>query len=203
MEDDLLTDSSIGVPPRDGAEWKHVTVLELRQKQQPKVKCLYCDKVYIGGATRIRAHILGNRPAAGVARCTKVQELAKEAFLTVRKLQATKDSAAEEKVKKRKLYDLSQSLASASNHASGSGTQATIPARFKLQTGESVDHAWAKAFYANGVPFSLADDPAFVDAVKMTADNCTGYKPPSAWRLSNGLLDSTLEQIKSELQVDS
>lgn len=200
MEEDLVTEV-VGVPSREGPEWKHVIVVETKAKQQPKVQCLYCDKVFTGGATRIRAHILGDRPAVGVAKCAQVQDLARDAYVAMKKLQADKDAAVEEKAKRRKLYDLSQSMASASNFASGSGSQSTIPGRFKIMSADGVDQAWAQAFYANGVPFALADDAVFIDAVKKTAGQSSAYKPPSAWRLSNGLLDSAMEAMTSDLQV--
>eukprot|EP00245_Coleochaete_scutata_P006143 TRINITY_DN2031_c0_g2_i2.p1 TRINITY_DN2031_c0_g2~~TRINITY_DN2031_c0_g2_i2.p1 ORF type:complete len:108 (-),score=8.07 TRINITY_DN2031_c0_g2_i2:195-518(-) len=52
---------------RDGVEWRHVAIVSCLPGNQPKVECLYCNKQFHGGGTRIRAHIIGNRPAVGVA----------------------------------------------------------------------------------------------------------------------------------------
>ena len=40
------------------------------QKGEPEVQCIFCNRdLFIGGATRIRAHVLGNKPGLGVAAC--------------------------------------------------------------------------------------------------------------------------------------
>lgn len=190
----------VGEVGREGPEWKHVVVKELKKNQQPRVKCLYCDKVFSGGATRIRAHLLGDKPAMGVAKCLRVQDISMEAFNEMKNLQAEKDSSNEEKAKRRKLTELSRSLI---NPRSSSDSQSNLPARFKIMEAENVDKVWATAFYANGIPFHLSEDPHFQEAVKITAQQAAiSYKPPSAWRLSHALLDGAVTNMDAELQVD-
>ncbi len=46
-------------------------IIELRDgTQQHKVECKYCKHVFVGGASRIREHVLHINPPRGVAKCT-------------------------------------------------------------------------------------------------------------------------------------
>lgn len=62
------------MPPINGEEWKHVTIVE-EKAEHPKVKCTYCSKEFVGGAARICAHFTGGGGMlAHVSRCRKVPE---------------------------------------------------------------------------------------------------------------------------------
>jgi len=62
------------MPPIKGEEWKHVTIVE-EKAEHPKVKCTYCSKEFVGGATRKCAHFIGSGGMlAHVSRCHEVPE---------------------------------------------------------------------------------------------------------------------------------
>ena len=52
-----------------GPEHKHFKVIEARDKGNDKVKCVYCSHEMVGGATRMRAHLLKHR-GVGCTPCT-------------------------------------------------------------------------------------------------------------------------------------
>jgi hypothetical protein len=184
---------------KEGPEWRHVVIRELRKMQQPKVSCIYCNKEFCGGATRIRAHLLGNRPHVGVAACHVVKTTHPEVVAAMKELQNQKDDLADERLKKRKLYDLSKCMAEASRQVAKQGT---LVRSFQAMEAVTVDEAWAKCFYANGIPFRLSEDGYFKDAIKATIQHAqAAYVPPSCWRLSRTLLDSAHVSLSTELQV--
>ena len=58
-------------PKREGLEWDSVEVVcEPKKGGNPEVKCKNCDRLFTGGVTRIRGHIL-HTPACGVLKCSK------------------------------------------------------------------------------------------------------------------------------------
>jgi hypothetical protein len=48
-------------------------ILEEKEKGNPKIKCCFCDKEFVGGSARIREHLHGERNAL-IKPCTKVPE---------------------------------------------------------------------------------------------------------------------------------
>lgn len=185
---------------KEGPEWKHVVIKELRKMQQPKVTCIYCNKDFCGGATRIRAHILGDKPAVGVAACHVVRRTHPAVVVEMRKLQKEKDDMADQKLKRKKLWDLSKSMAAEGNQRQL--RQNNLPRAFQAMESEGVDDAWAKCFYANGLPFRLSEDVYFKDAIKATLLHAqTTYVPPSCWKLSHSLLDNAVGSLSRDLQV--
>lgn len=52
-----------------GPERKHFKVLDAREKGNDKVQCVYCKFEMVGGATRMRAHLLKHR-GLGCQPCT-------------------------------------------------------------------------------------------------------------------------------------
>jgi len=40
------------MPPTKGEEWKHVAVVDDKAENHPKIKCVYCSKVFVGGAAK-------------------------------------------------------------------------------------------------------------------------------------------------------
>ena len=54
------------MPREKGDEWKHVTIVEESTKGI-KVKCVYCSKVFVGGALRIRNHLAGDSKSVSVS----------------------------------------------------------------------------------------------------------------------------------------
>ena len=106
-----------------GDESKHVIVVNEHKdaagkaSTNPIVQCVYCDKEFRGGATRVRGH-LAHIQGCGVGLCQKVPEDVKEHFSQVH---STKLQAAE---KKRKLSALDQ--LSRSSSAAIEGSQQTL-----------------------------------------------------------------------------
>ena len=93
--------------PVQGDESKHVIVVNEHRdaagkaSTNPSVQCIYCDKEFRGGATRVRGH-LAHTQGCGVGFCHTVPEDVQEHFSQVH---STKLQAAE---KKRKLLALDQ-----------------------------------------------------------------------------------------------
>jgi hypothetical protein len=182
-------------PRRDGLEWKHVSIVrEGASQNQPLVECYYCQKQFHGGATRIRAHVLGDRPAVGVSKCLSPSPAA---FGELHHFQSQKDEAAS---KKRKVEQLNR-LDRREQLSENVGKQSTIGMQFRSCDKSTVDAAWARAMYSKGLPFHLIDDPQFKEAVKLTAAFGPSYSLPSAYRVSHKLLDAEVESVTKELNV--
>ena len=85
---------------KKGPEWKYVVVLNQpgdekgTAKGAPNLECLHCETKFRGGASRIRAHLLGG---PGIAKCKDVQP---EAVTALAQQHAAKEL---EGAKKRKI----------------------------------------------------------------------------------------------------
>jgi hypothetical protein len=88
-----------------GPEWKYVVVIEEKQKGNPKVQCCFCDRVFVGGAGRIREHLTGEKNAI-IKPCTKVTRQ------VVEEMQLLLKDKNEEKNRKRKNELLEQATTS-------------------------------------------------------------------------------------------
>jgi hypothetical protein len=60
-------------PPTKAQEWLHVHILGASKGKDPQVSCRYCGHTFVGGVTRIKAH-LGKVKKAGVAPCLRAPE---------------------------------------------------------------------------------------------------------------------------------
>eukprot|EP00245_Coleochaete_scutata_P016392 TRINITY_DN7629_c0_g3_i1.p1 TRINITY_DN7629_c0_g3~~TRINITY_DN7629_c0_g3_i1.p1 ORF type:complete len:196 (-),score=25.48 TRINITY_DN7629_c0_g3_i1:182-769(-) len=148
---------------RDGIEWRHVIVKDAKPGNQPKVECLYCFKTFFGGATRIRAHIIGDRPNRGVSKCPSPSPMA---YGELSRVQSEKYEASAKRQKIAKLNAMDRlNLANKLG-----GKQSTLSLRFRSANKEIVDAAWAHAFYGKGLPFSVADDKLFKEAIRLTCN---------------------------------
>jgi len=47
------------MPPVKDDEWEHIEIADGEAGKQPKVRCLYCSRVFVSGAVRIRNHLIG------------------------------------------------------------------------------------------------------------------------------------------------
>jgi hypothetical protein len=182
---------------RSGPEWRHVVATGETNTRggDAKVQCNYCSKEFVGGATRIAAHLLGEK-GAGVSACPDVTEGVVAEF-AARKLE--KERAAQAKVKKRKLAE------SAARSLLPVRTQSTLSQVFSKKDKESVDMAAARFFYSNGIPFNVANSPYFTKFVADVAAFGPGYKPPKRDVLRETLLVKEKSRIQKLLQpvVDS
>lgn len=130
----------------NGKEWDYVVVIksvETGQSGEPQVQCIFCTREpFTGGATRIRAHILGDRPGLGVAACEPTEENVQTHAAAVAALAAIREAAVKGQIKKRKSDKLESHEASAAA-ASSSGRQSTIHEGFKKMDRSDVDRAVA------------------------------------------------------------
>ena len=64
------------MPKEKGNEWKYVTVVEETSgsggaSSHPKVKCVYCRKIFVANAVRIRSHLIGvGEKGSDIAKCS-------------------------------------------------------------------------------------------------------------------------------------
>jgi hypothetical protein len=163
--------------PRDkGEEWKHVTVLSEGEGNSgvKKVKCVYCDKEFTGGADRIRFHLAGDSRSTHIVQCSAVPGRVAESF----KRRIEEKEIVEKK--KQKLLKLDVATSSLPVPAQASTTQGTISGLFAAQIGgkEAADRAIARLFYANAIPFNVADSRYFKEAIKAVAACGPTYVPP-------------------------
>ena len=59
---------------KKGPKWGYFDIVRevpKVEKGDPTVECLFCQHSYCAGESRIRAHILGDKPALGVITCDK------------------------------------------------------------------------------------------------------------------------------------
>jgi hypothetical protein len=176
-----------------GAEWKHVTIQEKDgdqpEKGGPTLKCSHCDKLFQGGATRIRAHLFGTR--LGVAPCDKVQP---EQLLDLKEDSARKAAAKQDKEKKRKLDEIGRAC-----FERQAVRQTSISTAFSKQDKELTDSAVAQFFYANGISFNVARSPYFKRLVEALKCAPAGYRPSGVNPLRETLLEKETERIQHQL----
>ena len=130
-----------------------------------RMQCVYCDKVYTGGVNRIRTHLAGDGTA--IAKCSKAPEA-----VVAEMLAANKERLRVDHLKKKK-----ESLDKATKTPSVSGwcadgapkKQTTVIAALQCGSKQATDAVVARAFYANGIPFSIIDNKYFRDAIHAIA----------------------------------
>lgn len=123
-----------------GPEHKHFKVIEARDKGNDKVKCVYCSHEMVGGATRMRAHLLKHR-GVGCTPCTGDIPEAVHA-----EMQQAEDEAQACKLKKQKAAAVDAATRSvASSAAASSSRQSTIKEAVKRADKSSCDAALSKA----------------------------------------------------------
>lgn len=90
------------MPKEKGDEWKYVTVLQETTgsggaSSHPKVKCVYCRKVFVANAVRIRSHIIGvGEKGSDIGKCPDAPE---EVVLHFKEQHERKDEVAKKKQK--------------------------------------------------------------------------------------------------------
>ena len=173
-----------------GPEWKHVVVLEEKDKGSPKVQCLYCDKQFVGGAVRIRDHLHGEVNAL-------MKPCAKAPVEVIEEMKQIIKKKSDAKLTKRKMDALDKATSSKLIKVQ-SGTQQSLPAMFNNK--QTVDEALARFFYSAGVPFSVASNKHFKEAIAAVSKFGPGYTPPSEFCLRTSLLKRELQKIESEVQ---
>jgi len=152
-----------------GPEHAHVVQQEEPKtpRESTKVKCKYCELVFIATATRIRAHLLG-WTGSGVRACDKVPPVVTHQFEELEK---------EKEFKKQKVEQLDKL---SSGEVVKPKKQSTLKATFSKQDCSKVDQLWGRAFYANGLSFRLAKDPHFKADVAAITNFGESYPGPLA-----------------------
>jgi hypothetical protein len=174
---------------------EHDHVVQQKDLKNPgdstQVKCLYCELVFSATATRIRAHLLG-WSGCGVRACTSCPEPVKQKF------EESEKAKKEAQFRKRKLEQLDR----ATSGAATTHKQSSLHASFRKQDRSAVDQLWGRACFGNGLPFRLANDPYFKDAVKGTAAFGESYTaPPSADKLRTSPLQKERELLQTGLDA--
>lgn len=186
-----------------GKEWDFVVVtkaVELGQQGDPEVQCIFCTHdPFRAGATRIRAHILGDRPGLGIAACEPEEDKVEAHAAAVAALKASQETTARLQIKKRKSDKLESHEASAAA-ASSTGRQSTISEGFEKVDRSGVDRAVASMWYANGLAFNVARNAYTRAAFKAVAKAGDGYTLPGSEALRTSLLDSVFSQVETQLQ---
>jgi hypothetical protein len=175
-----------------GPEWKYVVVIEEKQKGNPKVQCCFCDRVFVGGAGRIREHLTGEKNAI-IKPCTKVTRQ------VVEELQLLLKDKNEEKNRKRKNELLEQATTSkAKAIARNTGIQQSLPSMFSNK--DAVDASVARAFYSAGLPVNVLNNPDFRQALTDVAKFGPGYTPPSEFCVRTSLLQREVVKVKAQIK---
>ena len=78
--------------------------------------------------------------------------------------------------------------------------QSTLVDGFEEATRRKLNEVWANFFYAANIPFAVARNPAFKEAVKRTAEYNKAYNPPSYHDLRHKLLDQAKTDIEAKMK---
>ena len=183
---------STNLPKRDSDVWMTVTIVK-EHPTVPGLKCINCSKAFCGGANRIKEHILNTCPCETDAFCELKQKLltSEVASKETKKQRVAEmevnDAASEEKV-----------IVKKEGGGTGGGKQSSIQAALTTQKAEDVDAAIAEMFYACNIPPAVVDHPQFKRMVMKIKAAPPTYKPPPRQRLTDDLLDTTTNKLKTE-----
>jgi hypothetical protein len=109
----------------EGAEHKHFKVVEARDSGADKVECLYCTHQMVGGATRMRAHLLKHKGVGCTASSAVPDAVQKE-------MQEVEDAAQAFKLKKQRASALDAATRRvAATAAASNSKQPSISQAFK------------------------------------------------------------------------
>jgi hypothetical protein len=149
-----------------GVEWNHVVVLKEPEKHgmATLVRCAHCEKEFQGNAMRIRAHLLGNKRAAGVSGCPSCPAEAREELRIIDQAK----SLTKRKRETRSSRTTRGTTSSASDHSLDSAQQQQqqhVDLMASLQNGErttttttAVEHAFkSMIFQAGGLPVNFVN----------------------------------------------
>jgi len=152
-------------------EWSTIEEADGKKKSRKKKPCWLCGKAYAGGPDFIRIHLDRTLKPRDVKACTpkpenKARFNAVLAELRRRRLQAEKEEKAQ--AEKVQLQQEGQAAARGMTVA-----EARAKDFFKFTTPDEVMQAWLKVCVKKALPLDLFDEPAFREAVVLTA-KCGG-----------------------------
>ena len=180
-----------------GPEQKHFRILEVREKGDDRVECLYCSHQMTAGATRMRLHLLKQRGLrAGCRPCSG--EVPDAVFKEMQEAENSLQQSKKQKQKEQALDAATQHVTALS--AASSSRQSTIMEGFKKADKSMVDASLATWAYAVGIPFHKLDSKYFKDFCRQVGSFGSSYAPPGRDRLREGLLDGACNSISLQLQ---
>jgi len=162
-----------------------------------EMKCVYCSKVFFGGAARIRNHLVGG-VLSDISKCSDVPDD------VIKFLKAQIGQKEEIARKKQRNSELDVATSGRMGTEGGAGpSQASIPGLFAAQMGgkEVADRAIARFFYAAGIPFNVADSRYFKEAIKAVAACGPTYCLPGRKALGTTLINKELTDVKRKVEA--
>lgn len=84
--------------------------------------------------------------------------------------------------------------------ASASAEQHTITGLINPAFARDADAAIAVFFYYNGIAFNTANSQAYIDMIRAIVRAGSGYRAPSAWKLSGPLLEAEHARVQEGLE---
>ena len=103
------------------------------------------------------------------------------------------------------VYKATKTDASCSSAPSSTSIkrQTTITAALQIGSKQVTDAALARAFYANGIPFSIIENKYFKEAIAAVAKVGPGYKPPGRQAISEALLANEVANVSCKLDMSA
>lgn len=131
-------------------------------------KCNYCDQIYNGSYSRVRAHLLGRR-GQGVKICTAIDEPSRKNFEIL-------DAEGLSHKRKRKCVDEK----SGERNTTSQPNIRSVP---KTISKEEVDCSIARFFCSQSLDFQIIKSPRFHDFCNAIAAFGSGFEFPSTYEL--------------------
>ncbi|GLJ54711.1 hypothetical protein SUGI_1175250 [Cryptomeria japonica] len=188
-------------PPKSTSEaWKHVT------RNGTHIKCNMCQANIIGTLTRLRDHFLANKggPGGGVQACTGATPELKA--ILEKELAASTVGKMKKAQKKQRIEGDISRFTSAMSSSSVQSEAASVPKQsgtlnnfWKPVEKQQVDDAVADLFYTSAIPFNVARNPHFRNAVQKIAEFGKGYTPPGSEAIRTILLQRSKDRVTEKL----
>jgi len=143
-----------------GVEWNHVVVVKEPEKHgmATLVRCAHCEKEFQGNAMRIRAHLVGNKRAAGVSGCPSCPDKARQELRLVDEAKSLTQRKREARSRRSSTRTTMSSSAPSDHSPDNSGQPVDLMP--SLQKGEkmAVEHAFkSMVFQAGGLPLNFVN----------------------------------------------
>ena len=183
------------MPKEKSTEWIHVTVINEKEKNSAlaKLKCIYCDKVYSGGIIRIRGHLAGDD--INIKSCEKVPTDIKNMIKEDNTERANQDAMK----RKREALDKATKHAATSEAHTSSSKQMCLTDMMKSGSKQLADAAIARLFFANGIPFVVAESKYFKEAIEAVSKCGPSYRAPNRTTISEKLLAAEVSRVEQKL----
>ncbi|GLJ22064.1 hypothetical protein SUGI_0413480 [Cryptomeria japonica] len=196
------------MPPKksDSLVWKYVT------RDGNELFCKECKKPFKGSLTRARDHLLGisGGKGGGVSACPKMTAQMRaglereQSSSIVGMLKTTqKKQRIQEDVSRFTSISSSSSLPNASfslpKATGASGESGTLKSFWKPIEKQQVDDALADLFYTSAIPFNVARNPHFRNAIQKVAEFGKGYTPPTSEAFRTTLLERSKDRVTEKL----